>query len=216
MGKEWRIWEHWFQVSLALVILVRWAFGHDVPFLKLLRQAAAIHRDLCQPWLGQVRVDIQLISWKCVPLLSTSQDWLESNLLTFFLTYLFDILSDISSDIFFWHIFWHSFWHIFWHSFWHLSDISSDIFSSDISSDQKECQKICQKKKYQKICQKDVRKNVRRYVRKNVRRYVFFLTYQKPKPKHPTASHKKGRSAKLYILPHTTQQKVISMTTLCL
>ena len=96
--------------------------------------------DFMSAWLGQVRVDIQLISWNafCYSQLGRLTG---SNLLTFFLTYLLpfflpylqdlltylltffliylltylaDISSDISSDI--------------------LSDISSDILS-DISSD---------------------------------------------------------------------------------
>ena len=127
---------------LGLVILVRWALVTMFLSWKLLRQAAA-SIGLMSAWSGQVRVDIQLISWN-VFRYSQLRRLTGSNLLTFFLTYLltFDSLSDISSDIFFWYIFWHSFWHIFWHSFWHLSDISSDILSdksfdtlSDISSD---------------------------------------------------------------------------------
>ena len=84
-------------------------------------------------WLGQVRVDIQLISWN-VCRYSQLRRLTGSNFLTFFLTYLLTFFltylliysSDISSDI--------------------LSDISSDIlsdifltylliYSSDISSD---------------------------------------------------------------------------------
>ena len=64
-------------------------------------------------WSGQVRVDIQLISWN-VFRYSQLRRLTGSNLLTFFLTYLSDISSDISSDI--------------------HSDISSVILS-DISSD---------------------------------------------------------------------------------
>ena len=70
-------------------------------------------------WSGQVRVDIQLISWRSFWHIFWHSFWQ-----------------------IFWYIFWHSFWHIFWHSFWHLSDISFDILSdksfdtlSDISSD---------------------------------------------------------------------------------
>ena len=59
-------------------------------------------------WSGQVRVDIQLISWN-VFRYSQLRRLTGSNLLTFFLTYLLIYSSDISSDI--------------------LSDISSDILS---------------------------------------------------------------------------------------
>ena len=124
-------------------------FGHDVPFFELLRQAAA-SIGLMSAWSGQVRVDIQLISWN-VFRYSQLRRLTGSNLLTFFLTYLLtffltyllinssdissDILSDISSDILsdifltylltfflthFLHSFWHSFWHIFPHAFWHI------------------------------------------------------------------------------------------------
>ena len=59
-------------------------------------------------WSGQVRVNIQLISWN-VFRYSQLRRLTGSNLLTFFLTYLLIYSSDISSDI--------------------LSDISSDILS---------------------------------------------------------------------------------------
>ena len=92
-------------------------------------------------WLGQVRVDIQLISWN-VFRYSQLRRLTGSNLLTFFLTYLLtffltylliyssdissDILSDISSDILS---------DIFLtYLLIYFSDISSDILS-DISSD---------------------------------------------------------------------------------
>ena len=92
-------------------------------------------------WSGQVRVDIQPISWN-VFRYSQLRRLTGSNLLTFFLTYLLT---------FFWHIFWYilltylltffltylltffltSFWHIFWYILLTylliLSDISSDI-----------------------------------------------------------------------------------------
>ena len=99
--------------------------------------------EFMSAWAGQVRVDIQLISWNAFLLLSTSQtDWKQSSDILSDISFdiladissdtlsdiSFDILSDISFDILsdisfwhsFWHIFWHSFWHIFWHSFWHI------------------------------------------------------------------------------------------------
>ena len=87
---------------------------------------------------GQVRVNIQLISWNvfCYSQLhrligSNLLTFLLTYLLTFFLTYLLIYLLAFFLTylltylpIFFltsfWHIFWHSFWHIFWHSFWHI------------------------------------------------------------------------------------------------
>ena len=68
-------------------------------------------------WSGQVRVDIQLISWNAF-CYSQLRRLTGSNLLTFFLHISFDILSDISSDI----------------SSDILSDITFDI-SADILSD---------------------------------------------------------------------------------
>ena len=99
-------------------------------------------------WSGQVRVDIQLISWN-VFCYSPLRRLPGSNLLTFFLTYLLTFFLTYHFTFFltylltffltsFWHIFWHSFWQIVWHSFWHIfwqfSDISFDMLS-DISSD---------------------------------------------------------------------------------
>ena len=100
---------------LGLVILVRWALV--TIFLSWTTQTGC--RIIA--WSGQVRVDIQLISWN-VFRYSQLRRLTGSNLLTFFLTYLLTFFltylliysSDISSDI--------------------LSDISSDILS-DISSD---------------------------------------------------------------------------------
>ena len=68
---------------LSLVILVRWVWLR-IFFFKLLRQAAA-SIGLISAWWGQVRVDIQLISWSSVTLNFADPG---SNLLTFFLTYL--------------------------------------------------------------------------------------------------------------------------------
>ena len=94
-------------------------FGHDVPFLTTTQTGCRIHRTYVS-LSGQVRVDIQLISWNAF-CYSQLRRLTGSNLLTFFLTYLLtffltylliypsDILSDISVDI--------------------LSDISSDILS---------------------------------------------------------------------------------------
>ena len=107
---------------LGLVILVRWA-------LELLRQAAA-SIGLMSAWSGQVRVDIQLISWN-VFCYSQLRRLPGSNLLTFFLTYLLTFFLTYLLTFFltylltffltsFWHIFWHSFWQIVWHSFWHI------------------------------------------------------------------------------------------------
>ena len=176
--EEWRIWEHWFQVSLASDTS-EMGFGTEFHvFLELLRQAAA-SIGLMSAWSGQVRVDIQPISWN-VCRYSQLRRLTGSNLLTFFLTYLLtffltylliyssdissdilsDISSDISSDIFFWHIFW------------------PERMSEDMSEEY-------------------IRRYVRRYVRKNVRRYVFFLTYQNQNLTS-TASHKKPL-CKLYI-----------------
>ena len=86
-------------------------------------------------WSGQVRVDIQLISWN-VFCYSQLRRLTGSNLLTFFLTYLLTFFLTYILLIYlltffltylltffltsFWHIFWHSFWQIFWHSFWHI------------------------------------------------------------------------------------------------
>ena len=85
-------------------------------------------------WSGQVRVDIQLISWN-VFCYSQLRRLTGSNLLTFFLTYLLTFfLTNLLIYLLtffltylltffltsFWHIFWHSFWQIFWHSFWHI------------------------------------------------------------------------------------------------
>ena len=95
---------------LGLVILVRWAFV--TMFLSWTMSA----------WSGQVRVDIQLISWN-VFCYSQLRRLTGSNLLTFFLTYLLTFFLTSFWHIFwhsFWQIFWHSFWHIFWHSFWHI------------------------------------------------------------------------------------------------
>ena len=100
---------------LGLVILVRWALVHDVPFLNY-SDRLPHPSDLCQPDRVRLRVDIQLISWN-VFRYSQLRRLTGSNLLTFFLTYLLTFFltyllitsSDISSDI--------------------LSDISSDILS---------------------------------------------------------------------------------------
>ena len=73
---------------LGLVILVRWALV--TMFLELLRQAAA-SIGLMSAWSGQVRVDIQLISWN-VFCYSQLRRLTGSNLLTFFLTYLLTYL----------------------------------------------------------------------------------------------------------------------------
>ena len=105
---------------------------------------------LMSAWSGQVRVDIQLISWNAF-CYSQLRRLTGSNLLTFFLTYLLTFFLTYLSPFFltylqaffltylliffltsfwhifshsfwhiFWHIFWHSFWHIFWHAFWHI------------------------------------------------------------------------------------------------
>ena len=125
---------------LGLVILVRWLWSR-CSFLELLRQAAA-SIGLMSAWSGQVRVDIQLISWN-VFCYSQLRRLTGSNLLTFFLTYLLTffltnlliylltffltyLLTFFLTSFWhifwqsFWQIFWHSFWHIFWHSFWHI------------------------------------------------------------------------------------------------
>ena len=85
-------------------------------------------------WSGQVRIDIQLISWN-VFCYSQPRRLTGSNLLTFFLTYLLTffltylliyLLTFFMTYLLtffltsFWHIFWHSFWQIFWHSSWHI------------------------------------------------------------------------------------------------
>ena len=142
---------------LGLVILVRWSFGHDVPFLNYVLRQAAASIGLMSAWSGQVRVDIQLISWNAfcysqlrrltgsnlltfflTYLLTFFLTYLLIYLLTFFLTYLLTFFLTYLPIFFlasfwhifrhsFWHIFWHSFWHIFWHAFWHIFWHSSDI-----------------------------------------------------------------------------------------
>ena len=89
-------------------------------------------------WSGQVRVDIQLISWNAF-CDSQLRRLTGSNLLTCFWHIVWHsfwqifwhscwhIFQHSFWHIFwqsfwhiFWHIYWHSFWHIFWHSFWHV------------------------------------------------------------------------------------------------
>ena len=107
---------------LDLVILVRWALV--TMFLSWTTQGqAAASIGLMSAWSGQVRVDIEPISWN-VFRYSQLRRLTGSNLLTFFLTYLLTFFLTYLLIQFFWHIFWHSFWHIFWHSFltsfWHI------------------------------------------------------------------------------------------------
>ena len=85
-------------------------------------------------WSGQVRVDIQLISWNAF-CYSQLRRLTGSNLLTFFLTYLltffltylliylltFFLTYLLTFFLTYLPIFFlASFWHIFWHSFWHI------------------------------------------------------------------------------------------------
>ena len=71
---------------LGLVILVRWALV--TMFLSWTTQTGCrIHIGLMSAWSGQVRVDIQLISWNVLRY-SQLRRLTGSNLLTFFLTYL--------------------------------------------------------------------------------------------------------------------------------
>ena len=119
--------------------------AYRVSILSITKFSLHIHLYM-SAWSGQVRIDIQLISWNAF-YYSQFRRLTGSNLLTFFLTYLpiyrltFFLTYHLTYLLIFfltWHSFWHIFWHVFWHSFWHIlwhsfCDISFDILS-DISS----------------------------------------------------------------------------------